>query len=94
MLDMHKKGAMSANEMYRNSGSTLPFKDWLDLAKSQGSVIPNKPALDIYMNMDGAAAGTANATEDQSGQMHTNIFRSVLLLAAAIAIYKVWRKKS
>jgi hypothetical protein len=43
----------SANKVYRESGSSLPFKDWLDREKNKGSFIPNAQALKEFENFDG-----------------------------------------
>jgi len=44
---------VSANKVYRESGSSLPFKDWLDREKNKGSFIPNAQALKEFENFDG-----------------------------------------
>jgi len=43
----------SANKVYRESGSSLPFKDWLDREKNKGNFIPNAQALKEFENFDG-----------------------------------------
>jgi hypothetical protein len=44
---------VSANKVYRESGSSLPFKDWLDREKNKGNFIPNAQALKEFENFDG-----------------------------------------
>ena len=37
---------MTANQMYKNSGSTLPFREWLNREKEKGVVIPQQGVTD------------------------------------------------
>ena len=41
---------MTANQMYKQSGSGLPFKQWLEREKTKGVVIPQKGVTDAYAN--------------------------------------------
>ena len=44
-----KKGA---NQLWKESGSLLPFKDWLQREKDKGRFLPNKK-LEEFNNIDG-----------------------------------------
>lgn len=83
--------------MYRLSGTSLPFKEWLEQEKAKGVVIPNKPAIDAFLNMD-AANNTANSNNvDQDNEanvrMAKNLFRTAVFIGALVIVYKVWIKK-
>ena len=41
------KSFLSANQQYKLSGSTLPFKDWLNREKEIGEVIPKSGVSDV-----------------------------------------------
>lgn len=86
---------MGANQMYRLSGSSLPFKEWLENEKAKGVVIPNKPALDAFLNMDAATPATSQTEQgnEKNVRIAKNLFRTAVLLGAAVMIYKLWIKK-
>ncbi|MDE2588378.1 MAG: hypothetical protein KGL95_01760, partial [Patescibacteria group bacterium] len=42
----------TANELYRESGSNLSFKEWLNNEKKNGSFIFNKPLNEKIRNME------------------------------------------
>lgn len=41
-----------ANQLWKESGSLLPFKDWLQREKDKGRFLPNKK-LEEFNNIDG-----------------------------------------
>lgn len=46
----------TANQLYKESGSTLPFKDWIEREKSKGVHIPNEDVnkdIESMLNADG-----------------------------------------
>ncbi len=45
----------TANQLYRESGSELPFKEWINVQKSLGRELPspNKVGEANFQNMDG-----------------------------------------
>lgn len=44
--------AKGANQLWKESGSQLPFKDWLQREKDKGRFLPNKK-LSEFNNIDG-----------------------------------------
>lgn len=44
---------VSANRLWKQSGSNLPFKDWLEREKAKGEFIPNIQAQEEFNNADG-----------------------------------------
>jgi hypothetical protein len=84
---------ISANRMYRESGSTLNFKDWLEREKAKGKFIPNVEAIEEYHNADGgmdeSSESTITAKQVETNQMIRNVSRVVLIAVLAYAIYKV-----
>ena len=98
-MDNFKK---SANQLWKESNTTLSFKDWLDREKEKGKFIPNKKfkAVDS-LGLD------SNKFEDALGITKKNVYKrdtnkflglnkwllisSVLVIGGAIA-YKVYKK--
>jgi hypothetical protein len=84
---------ISANKIYKESGSSLPFKDWLEREKNKGKFIPNAQALKEFQNFDGE-----NIAEEQTiseGKfISDNAFRNTLiLLGLGIGIYLFYKSQ-
>lgn len=88
---------LSANAMYKQSGSTLSFKDWLEREKSKGKFIPNIQAQMEFENADGAEQ-TAQQDLKDAGQLQVgsiigkNLLISLAIVAGGILIYKYYKK--
>ncbi len=66
---------LSANKIYRESGSSLPFKDWLEREKNKGVFIPNAQALKEFNNFDG------ESTEEKIvAKPNDTIMRNVIIV--------------
>jgi hypothetical protein len=88
---------LSANAMYKQSGSTLSFKDWLEREKNKGKFIPKIQAQMEFENAD----GSQNAQENikGAGQLEIgSIIGKNLLITLAIAggvflVYRYYKNK-
>lgn len=82
----------SANKVYRDSGSSLPFKDWLEREKNKGSFIPNAQALKEFENFD----GDANLKEEKTELVKDSTINTIVIVAVVgivlFGIYKFTRK--
>jgi hypothetical protein len=82
----------SANKVYRESGSSLPFKDWLEREKNKGSFIPNAQALKEFENFDGAE----NPKEETNDFAKDSSMNTIVIVAVVgivlFGIYKFTRK--
>jgi|TARA_Y100000114_G_scaffold157153_1_gene187471 hypothetical protein len=92
---------MGANQMYKESGSTLPFTQWLNREKAKGVVIPQKGVSDtIDEDLQKQLIGEnekefSNFTDDKNkifGLNKTILILSGVIIIGAIA-YKVYVKK-
>lgn len=45
---------VTANQKYRESGTTLTFKDWMEREKAKETFIPFKDAQEEFFNADGS----------------------------------------
>lgn len=54
---------LSANKLYKESGTTLSFKEWLEREKAKGKFIPNVEAMEEFVNADG---GISEDTSDKT----------------------------
>jgi phage anti-repressor protein len=63
----------SANQLYRESGSTLPFKQWIEREKEKGIFIPNVEAQNEMMNVMGS--------ESESSGKQNHLVRNIAVLA-------------
>jgi hypothetical protein len=88
---------LSANKLYKQSGSTLPFKDWLEREKAKGKFIPNVEAMEEFYNADGTEEAPAETTEIKKAdvdkaQMTSKILRVGLIVLLGYVIYKNYKK--
>jgi hypothetical protein len=89
---------LSANKLYKESGTTLSFKDWLEREKSKGKFIPNVEAIEEFHNADGSTDAETStepvktAAEVESKQMITQVVRVTLILTLAYFIYRTINK--
>lgn len=74
----------SANQLYRESGSTLPFKQWIEREKAKGIFIPNVEAQNEMMNMI--------AEDGKSNDKPNYLLRNLAVLAVVgVLSYFVYR---
>ena len=55
---------ISANKIYKESGSSLPFKDWLEREKNKGKFIPNAQALKEFKEVEDFVLGQLEGCSD------------------------------
>lgn len=85
---------LSANKLYKESGTTLSFKEWLEREKAKGKFIPNVEAMEEFVNADGGASEessekpeiTAKSVENK--QMFGSIARVGLIVVLAYFVYR------
>ena len=84
----------SANQLYKQSGSTLPFKDWLEREKQKGKFIPNLAAQEEFFNANGEdnAIDSPKDTNIIGSVVSKNLMIAVVLGIGIYAIYKVVNK--
>jgi hypothetical protein len=88
---------LSANKLYKQSGSTLPFKDWLEREKAKGKFIPNVEAMEEFYNADGTEEAPAETTEIKKAdvdkaQLTSKILRVGLIVLLGYFVYKNYKK--
>ena len=82
----------SANKVYRESGSSLPFKDWLEREKNKGSFIPNAQALKEFENFDGAENPSEITNEFAKDSTMNTIVIVAVVGIVLFGIYKFTKK--
>jgi hypothetical protein len=88
---------LSANKLYKQSGSTLAFKDWLEREKAKGKFIPNVEAMEEFYNADGTEEAPAETTEIKKAdvdkaQMTSKVLRVGLIVLLGYLVYKNYKK--
>jgi hypothetical protein len=81
----------SANQLYRESGSTLSFKEWIEREKSKGVHIPNVEANAEMMNMMGGEQQT-DSSKDRQKIIIRNVAFILALGTLAFFAYKTITK--
>jgi len=96
------KSFLSANQQYKLSGSTLPFKDWLNREKEKGEVIPKSGVSDVVRDAllnsnlikpsDVEPAPNVKKNSTVLGLSKPILMLSALVIVGAVA-YKYYYKK-
>lgn len=81
---------ISANKIYKESGSSLPFKDWLEREKNKGNFIPNAQAYKEFQNFDGQEVEQQNTTDKDI--ILRNVLVVVGLVLGGLLFYKYTKK--
>jgi hypothetical protein len=82
---------ISANKIYQQSGSSLPFKEWIAREKAKGNFIPNAVAMESFQNADGTTEDTdcgCGAKEENNSPMFNNL---VFIALAGVLIYSFYK---
>lgn len=87
---------LSANQLYRESGSSLPFKEWIEREKSKGVFIPNVKAQEDYNNADGGDEVETAQSVKSNLQVGSIIGKNLLfvgvLVIGSILVYRMYKK--
>lgn len=87
----------SANQKWRESGTTLSFKDWLNREKQKGIVIPQKGVTDIYMNYISGESTIDTKLKPIKSKEFLGLKKNVLfisgLLIVSAFVYKFYKNK-
>lgn len=69
----------SANQLYKESGTTLSFRDWIEREKSKGIHIPNVEANNEMLNLLGDE-------KNEEPKSNNKLVRNVLFVVGAVAL--------
>jgi hypothetical protein len=87
---------LSANQLYRESGSTLPFREWIEREKSKGVFIPNVKAQEEFNNADGGDEVEPTQQIKQNLEVGSIIGKNLLfvgvLVIGGLLIYRMYKK--
>lgn len=92
------KSFLSANQQYKLSGSTLPFKDWLNREKEKGEVIPKSGVTDVIQDaIETDMIGKKEKEENNKSKTILGLSKPILMLSALVIVgavaYKYYYKK-
>ena len=78
-----KSGNKSANQLYKESGSSLAFKDWIEREKAKGIVLPQLGVTDVFEE-------TQSQLEEMENKKPTNkilgLDKRILMLSALVIV--------
>jgi hypothetical protein len=80
----------SANQLYRESGSTLPFKQWIEREKEKGIFIPNIEAQNEMMNV----IGSGSEGSDKPNHLVRNIAVLAIIGVLGYFVYRTIKNKT
>jgi hypothetical protein len=81
----------SANQLYKESGSTLPFRQWIEREKAKGIFIPNINANNEMLNVMGSGS---EDTEDKKSPLLRNIAVVVVIGVLGYFVYRTIKAKT
>lgn len=79
----------SANQQYKDSGSSLSFKDWIEREKAKGIVIPQFGVTDLFNK----AESEIELEKDKSSKKIFGLDKRVLIFSALMIIGAISYKK-
>jgi len=81
---------ISANKIYQQSGSSLPFKEWIAREKAKGNFIPNAVAMESFQNADGTTEDTDCGCDKEKN--NSPMFNNLVFFAlAGVLIYSFYK---
>jgi len=84
----------SANQLYKESGTNLSFKEWIEREKNKGVNIPNVEANAEMMNMLGSEENTDSSKDKQKILIRNVVFVAVLGTLAFFAYKAIIKNKN
>jgi hypothetical protein len=92
------KSFLSANQQYKLSGSTLPFKDWLNREKEKGEVIPKSGVTDVIQDaIETDMLGKKEKEESNKSKTILGLSKPILIISGLMIVgaiaYKYYYKK-
>lgn len=97
----------SANQIWKESGSMLSFKDWLQREKDKGRFLPNKKLME-FNSVDGEDSVSSsqeliretlkNKSNNSPEKVTYGLSKAVILISATLILgavaYKIYQKQS
>jgi hypothetical protein len=83
----------SANQLYKESGTQLSFKDWIEREKAKGAQIPNVAAnaeMESMLN----AEGQTDKEPDTNKIILRNVATTLVVATLVFFVVKALRKKN
>lgn len=77
---------ISANTLYKQSGTSLPFKEWLSREKEKGNFIPNAIANEDFLNIEGEA--DCGCDKKNENKLVSNL---VFISLTAVLLYSIYK---
>jgi hypothetical protein len=87
---MNNNTTKSANQLYRESGTTLPFKEWIEREKAKGIHIPNVEANNEMLNLLG---NETKPLDKDNKKMIGNIMFTIGIISLAYITYRLVKTK-
>lgn len=86
----------TANQLYKESGSLIPFKEWIELEKEKGTFIKNDALTNVVESVlnskDLSKPDISKKSDKILGLSKPVIIASILIIASAIG-YKIYQLK-
>jgi hypothetical protein len=85
---METEEQKSANQLWRESGTSLTFKDWIEREKEKGNFMLNKKVQDTITSLKDKMLNTFDAGKNiDNKQNNTNSFVGLSKVAVGLSIF-------
>jgi len=90
---MQQETPKTANQLYRESGSTLSFKEWIEREKAKGTEMINQEIADAIARLQAGEPQTQGTSNTTWYGLNKNVWIfGALVIAGAIA-YTIYKKR-
>ncbi len=77
---------LSANQRWKQSGTSLSFKEWINREKAKGVVIPQKGVTDVYLTALNNQSDDNSNEERNEPKTVVGLSRNILLISGLVII--------
>jgi hypothetical protein len=90
---MEQETPKTANQLYRESGSTLSFKEWIEREKAKGTEMINQEIADAIDRLQAGESQTQDVPNTTWYGLNKNVWIFGGLVVAGAIAYTIYKKR-
>ena len=90
---MEQETPKTANQLYRESGTTLSFKEWIEREKAKGTEMMNKDIADAIARLDGSSDSEKRQVPTTWYGLNKNVFVFGAVVVGAAIVYTIYKRR-
>lgn len=87
---------LSANQRWKQSGTSLSFKEWINREKAKGVVIPQKGVTDVYLTALNSQ-DDETVKDDKKAKTVLGLSKNILLVSGLVIVgavaFNFWKNR-